>query len=110
MAARTLLAGARRRSSTEQIHAAAKHFSSGPPFQIAASGGADYWEIRLDTESLPYLDDHRIEGVAALPAAVYVEMALAAAHEVFGAQSVALKISNFAGRFSCPMAGAARFR
>ncbi|MFG1801040.1 amino acid adenylation domain-containing protein [Micromonospora carbonacea] len=33
------------------------------------------WEVRLDTEDLPYLDDHRIQGNAVFPAAGYLEMA-----------------------------------
>ena len=48
-----------------------------------------FWEVTLDKRALPYLDDHRIEGVAVLPASAYVEMALAAAVEAFGAQSFA---------------------
>ena len=30
----------------------------------AASEGADYWEVRLDKKALPFLDDHRIEGMS----------------------------------------------
>ena len=57
--------------------------ASGPAFQIAASRGNPLLGSHSGQECLPYLDDHRIEGVAVLPASVYVEMALAAAVEVF---------------------------
>ena len=43
---------------------------------------------------MPYLDDHRIEGVAVLPAAVYLEMAFAAAAEAFPSHSFTLKDVN----------------
>jgi acyl transferase domain-containing protein/acyl carrier protein len=79
----------------QPIHSATKNSLLGRHFKSAASGGADYWEIRLDKESLPFLDDHRIENVAALPASVYVEMASAAAREVLGSQSIALTDVEF---------------
>ncbi len=42
------------------------------------------WESEIDKEFLTYLDDHRIQGTVVFPGAGYVEMALAAASEVFG--------------------------
>jgi acyl transferase domain-containing protein/aryl carrier-like protein len=42
------------------------------------------WELELTTRLLPYLADHRIQENVLLPGAAYVEMALAAAHEIFG--------------------------
>ena len=79
----------------EPIHSATRNSLLGRHFKSAASGGADYWEVRLDKESLPFLDDHRIENVAALPASVYVEMASAAAREALGSQSIALTDVEF---------------
>ena len=67
--------------------------------------GTHFWETTLDKHSLPYLDDHRIQGVAVLPASAYVEMALAAAVEVFGAQSVALKDIEFRKALFLPEGG-----
>ena len=49
----------------------------------------------MDKEALPFLDDHRIEGVAALPASVYVEMASAAALEALGSRSIAITDVEF---------------
>ncbi|NUP32421.1 MAG: type I polyketide synthase, partial [Streptomycetaceae bacterium] len=48
------------------------------------------WEARLDVESLPYLDDHRIQGSAVFPAAGYVEMAAQAVRAMTGGTAVAL--------------------
>lgn len=42
------------------------------------------WDLELSPRSLPYLTDHRIQGSVLLPGAAFVEMALAAAQEVFG--------------------------
>src|SRR5664279_5732616 len=67
-------------------------------------------ETTLDKNSLPYLDDHRIQGVAVLPASAYVEMALVAAVEVFGAQSVALKDIEFRKALFLPSACGIRRR
>ena len=41
------------------------------------------WESPLTTKRLPYLADHRLNGRGVFPAAAYVEMALAAGHELF---------------------------
>lgn len=42
------------------------------------------WETGLDSAATAYLQQHKVRGVAVLPAAAYIEMALAAAAEVFG--------------------------
>jgi myxalamid-type polyketide synthase MxaD len=72
-----------------------KHPLLGRHFKSAHPAGTHFWEVTLDKRVLPYLDDHRIEGVAVLPASAYVEMALAAAVEAYGAQSFALKNIEF---------------
>ena len=59
-----------------------EHPLLGRHFKLAHPAGTHFWEVTLDKRALPYLDDHRIEGVAVLPASAYVEMALAAAVEV----------------------------
>jgi myxalamid-type polyketide synthase MxaE and MxaD len=43
------------------------------------------WTTTIAPSSFPFLDDHRIHGVSVLPGAAYIELALAAATEVFGA-------------------------
>ena len=47
---------------------AGKHSLLGRHFKSAQSE-THFWEGTLDRTALPYLDDHRIEGVAVLPAA-----------------------------------------
>jgi myxalamid-type polyketide synthase MxaE and MxaD len=66
-----------------------RHFLSADP------AGTHFWENTLDKNSRPYLEDHRIHGGAVLPASAYVEMALAAAAEVSGAQHVTLRDIEF---------------
>jgi myxalamid-type polyketide synthase MxaE and MxaD len=87
------------RSGTGNHPLLGRHFKSAHP------AGTHFWETTLDKNSLPYLDDHRIQGVAVLPASAYVEMALAAAVEVFGAQSVALKDIEFRKALFLPEGG-----
>ena len=72
----------------EQVPRGAKerHPLLGRHFKSAHPAGPHFWEVTLDKCVLPYLDDHRIEGVAVLPASAYVEMALAAAAEAFRAE------------------------
>ena len=43
------------------------------------------FESHFSSKSPSFLDDHRIEGMVVVPAAVYLEMVVAAAHKVFGA-------------------------
>ena len=45
------------------------------------------WQADVGTAALPWLSDHQVHNVAALPGAAYCEMALAAAGEVFGEAS-----------------------
>ena len=45
------------------------------------------WQGEVGTGAQPWLGDHRIHNVAALPGAAYCEMALAAARTVFGEES-----------------------
>jgi myxalamid-type polyketide synthase MxaD len=71
-----------------------KHRLLGRHFK-SAQAETHFWEGTLDRIAQPYLDDHRVEGVALLPAAIYVEMALAAAAEVFPSRSFVLKDVEF---------------
>jgi myxalamid-type polyketide synthase MxaE and MxaD len=87
------------RSGTGDHPLLGRHFTSAHP------AGTHFWQTTLDRSSLPHLDDHRIQGVAVLPASAYVEMALAATVEVFGAQSVALKDIEFRKALFFPEGG-----
>ncbi|TDD58603.1 type I polyketide synthase [Kribbella antibiotica] len=48
------------------------------------SGSQPAWEREFGVGVLPYLADHRIQGTTLVPGAAMIEMALAAAHEVYG--------------------------
>jgi acyl transferase domain-containing protein/acyl-CoA synthetase (AMP-forming)/AMP-acid ligase II/thioesterase domain-containing protein/acyl carrier protein len=56
----------------------------GEPLNLAASSESHMWENRLDNKLLPYLADHKFQGVELLPGTAYLEMALAAASEIYG--------------------------
>lgn len=45
------------------------------------------WENQLDPQVLPYLSDHVVDGGAVMPAAAYIEMALAASSKWFNAST-----------------------
>jgi acyl transferase domain-containing protein/acyl carrier protein len=60
------------------------------------------WTGELDKQRLPYLSDHRVEGAAIFPAAAYVEMALAAAGETFGAGPCVLEDIEFRAAMTLP--------
>ncbi|MBW4632289.1 MAG: SDR family NAD(P)-dependent oxidoreductase [Iphinoe sp. HA4291-MV1] len=49
------------------------------------------WNGAIDKDRLCYLQDHRIQGTVVYPGAAYVEMALAAAKEIFGSESYVLE-------------------
>ena len=48
------------------------------------------WENQVDTALFSYLSDHVVDGAAVMPAAAYVEMALAASHEWFNEEENSL--------------------
>ncbi|WP_431789060.1 amino acid adenylation domain-containing protein [Streptomyces sp. G9] len=48
------------------------------------------WQLRLDTESLSYLADHRIQDTVVLPAAGYLEMAAQAVRRTTGSTTAVL--------------------
>ncbi|HSK38785.1 MAG TPA: acyltransferase domain-containing protein, partial [Arenibaculum sp.] len=45
------------------------------------------WEVDLESPALTYLEDHKIQGAVVFPGAGYVEMASAAARDLFGGTS-----------------------
>ncbi len=82
------------RSQYVSSDGAAKHSLLGRHFKSAQTE-THFWESALNRSALSYLDDHRVEGLAVLPAALYVEMALEAAAEAFPSQSFVLKDVEF---------------
>lgn len=61
-----------------------RHPLLGEHLTSAAHAGTHFWEMELDTDSVPYLRDHRVQGLIVLPAAAYVEIVMAAARDAFG--------------------------
>ncbi len=51
---------------------------------LPAATGQHLWEGEISLEQFAYLADHRVQDAVVLPAAVYLELILAAAVEVFG--------------------------
>jgi acyl transferase domain-containing protein/acyl-CoA synthetase (AMP-forming)/AMP-acid ligase II/acyl carrier protein len=51
---------------------------------LASQPHSHAWERGLDSDTLPYLDDHRIGGSAVAPLSLFLELALAAGGEVLG--------------------------
>nr|BBH85908.1 polyketide synthase [Thermosporothrix sp. COM3] len=57
----------------------------GKPVQLALQPDTYVWAFTLDTASVPYLAEHLAYGTPLLPASAYIEMALAASEQIFGA-------------------------
>ncbi|HEY0098201.1 MAG TPA: type I polyketide synthase, partial [Pyrinomonadaceae bacterium] len=64
------------------------------------------WEFRLSQTELPFLTDHRVQGMMVLPATAYIEMALGAARQVFGGQAFRLTGLKFDKALFVPEAAA----
>jgi acyl transferase domain-containing protein len=61
-----------------------EHPVLGRRVEIARLPNEHVWEVELSADRMAFLQDHRIRGVAVLPAASYIEMALEAGVAVFG--------------------------
>jgi acyl transferase domain-containing protein len=70
--------------------AEAGHPLLGTHVPLAAHPGEHVWCGEISLELFPWIDDHRVEGVAILPATAYVEMAIAAAVEAVSELPVVL--------------------
>jgi acyl transferase domain-containing protein/NAD(P)-dependent dehydrogenase (short-subunit alcohol dehydrogenase family)/acyl carrier protein len=55
-----------------------------PLLGFRLESGDCIWENLIDTALLPYLDDHVVHGAVVMPATAFIEMALAAAAQVYG--------------------------
>jgi NAD(P)-dependent dehydrogenase (short-subunit alcohol dehydrogenase family)/acyl carrier protein len=74
------------RSGTGLVVAAAgdAHPMLGAPVEVAHQPGTRIWPIVLDTRQWPFVAEHRLDGVAVLPASVSLELLLAAAASAIG--------------------------
>ena len=83
-------AGAASWRSDAGAHPLLHHFTPS-----ATSPDTYTWETELHDLSFPFLTDHRIDDVVVMPAAAYVEMALAAAEQAYGPGPYALEDVRF---------------
>jgi acyl transferase domain-containing protein/NADPH:quinone reductase-like Zn-dependent oxidoreductase/NAD(P)-dependent dehydrogenase (short-subunit alcohol dehydrogenase family)/acyl carrier protein len=84
------------------------HLLPGRYLELACSNGNHTWEIFVNSRSFPYLKDHRIQEIPVLPVSFYVEMVLAAAAKVFGAEPLSLEKLEFQQALFLPGNGARR--
>ncbi len=78
----------------------------GPYFDSPAAPGMVFWKMELGVDSVPYLRHHCVRGVPVVPGAAYVEMARAAAEEIFGPGPHILEKIEFKKALFLPEEGA----
>ncbi|ORB86885.1 polyketide synthase [Mycobacterium kansasii] len=69
------------------VNTVAAHPLLGAHVRLMEEPPRHVWHGEVGVAALPWLQDHQIHDVAALPGAAYCEMALAAARTIFGEQS-----------------------
>lgn len=80
----------------------------GHPLPLAHQRRHWLWESELKVQHLRLLEDHRIDGVVVVPSTAYVEMAMAAAAEVWGQLPGALVDVCFRSPLVVPEGGSRR--
>ncbi|MBI4375934.1 MAG: type I polyketide synthase [Elusimicrobia bacterium] len=71
------------------------HPMLGPRTSSPAHPGEYAWQVTLSRADFPFLNDHGAQGNVILPGAAYIEMALAAATDLFGSKEFLLKNVEF---------------
>ncbi len=84
---RSLLLSREGHSSRALFSSVAVHPLMGQHVRLPEEPERHVWQAEIGTATLPWLADHQVHGTPTLPAAAYCEMALAAAHTVFGEAS-----------------------
>nr|WP_294524331.1 type I polyketide synthase [uncultured Rhodopila sp.] len=59
--------------------------------ELASAPGTYTWECEIGLDTHPWLQDHRVQGVAVVPASVYIEMALAASGDILEAGPIRVR-------------------
>jgi acyl transferase domain-containing protein/acyl carrier protein len=72
----------------------------------AADPGTHHWETDLGAQTFGYLGDHRVQGLAVLPAAAFAGMVLSAADEALGPGNHTLEDMSFEKALFLPEQGA----
>jgi acyl transferase domain-containing protein/acyl carrier protein len=78
--------------AVEELHYKPVH----PLLGQSVSGLHPTWEAELSTAAVPFVGDHQVQGQILVPAAVFIEMALAAAKEAYGSSDY--RVDNLAVR------------
>lgn len=79
----------------------------GEKIELAVPNGGCLWETFVSLQTLAYMQEHVVQGAAMLPGSAYVEMALAAGGEAFGAAAGCLvEKLTFKQAFFIPDSGA----
>jgi polyketide synthase 5 len=76
-----------RETDTQGSHSLTVHPLLGAHVRLPEEPERHVWAGEVGTVAEPWLADHKVHDVAALPGAAYCELALAAAHEVIGVHS-----------------------
>jgi acyl transferase domain-containing protein/acyl carrier protein len=78
-------------SSHGSLEAVAGHPLLGAHSQIASQSGTHVWQRDISLRTHPWLEDHRVQQAVIVPASAYIEMAIAAAVQVFGDPPVCVR-------------------
>ncbi|MDQ3153093.1 MAG: acyltransferase domain-containing protein, partial [Actinomycetota bacterium] len=89
------------------VPAAGEHPLLGHHVGLADADGSHVWQGVLHVDASALLDDHRVAGAAVIPAAVWLEMARAAAEQALRTDTVVLSGVQFRRMLVVPDAGAA---
>ena len=77
---------------------------------LAAAGPDRSWELDVDRRAFPFLADHRLQDTVVMPGTAYVELALAAAAQVWGAGRHELEDLRFEKALVLPRDASVRLR
>ncbi|AKT41311.1 type I polyketide synthase [Chondromyces crocatus] len=91
-------------------NATSRHPLLGDVLHASLEGGSHFWERDLATDRLPLLGDHRVQGAVVMPAAAYLEMALAAAAEALDGATPVVEGVAFHKALFVPESGARRLQ
>jgi acyl transferase domain-containing protein/acyl carrier protein len=80
-----------RSGASEWSSGAGGHPLLGQALGLSTRPGIQFWQAELGPEAVPYLADHKVQDAVILPAAAYLEMALAAAQATFAPAACALE-------------------
>ncbi|MEU7318393.1 type I polyketide synthase [Streptomyces sp. NPDC007083] len=93
------------RAAASQEQEAAHHPLTGPRVLDPDTENRHLWQVTLSSATLPWLGDHRINGVPVLPGAAFCEMALSAAADTFATDVRQVEVTDVELRQFLPLRG-----